>query len=142
MLYYFSYLHVELESLDSLLYQPLLYVHVQVQLIHTTPIQLLEGLRAMDGIKMIEFHTFTSRRQLQGSLRHLPQHLAPRKVPHVAGVGVGHKQNWVLSPHLMNAVHVTLCGLRTRHLALPVRAIKVLKVTGQGLVAVQLCRKI
>lgn len=96
----------------------------------------------MDGIKIIKFQALPCWRQLHGSLRHLPQHLAPGEVPHVAGVGVSHQQHWVLLPYLMNTVYIALGGLGAADLALPVRAVKILKVTGQGLVAVQLCREI
>lgn len=136
------YLHVELEGLDRLRHQSLLYVHVQFQLIHPTTVQLLECFGIIDAIKLVEFKALPCGRQLHGSLCHLLQHLSPRQVPHVAGVGMGHQQNWVLLAYLMNTVHIALGGLGAADLALPVRAIKVLKVTGQGLVAVQLCGKI
>lgn len=137
-----SHLHVEMKSSNSFRHQFLLRRHVQLQLIHAASVQLFERLGVVDRIKLVELQAFPCGWQLQSSLCHFSQHLPPRQVTHIASVGMGHQQHRVFLPHLVDAVHVVLGGLRAADLALPIRTVEILQVAGQGFMAVQLCREI
>lgn len=110
--------------------------------IHSGPIELFELGGVGDSIEGEESQPFSSAGQLEGLLGDFLQHLPPRQVSQIAGVGMGHQQLWMLLANGVEPLNVFLSSLRTWDLCPPVAAIEVLQVFLQGSLPVQLHRKI
>lgn len=137
-----AHLHIEPKGQVGFLHDPPLGVCVELQLVHPAAVQLLEGLGAVDAFELIEAQAFSCGRQLQGALGHLPQHLPPREVSHVARVGVGHEKRGLVPADSPDAVHVSLSCGRDADLTLPVLAVEELQIPSQSVAPVELVREV
>lgn len=106
LMYSLPHHHIEAKCPVGLIHNPLFGLRVQFQFIHPASVKLLEAFVTVDAFKLIKVETLARWWELQCPLCHFLEDLSAWEVAHVAGVGVGHQQHWVLLSHLVDAVHV------------------------------------